>query len=389
MKVSISILGRFHFFDLAKQLEKKSHLKQLITSFPSFKVREWEVAQGRITSLFVIEVVRRLLSKTWFFNSKLNTKIKKVYGFVSSKLLKKNIDAFIFFAGNGFNSKIVMKLQLDNTICIADEGSAHILSQRKLLEDEYKMLGLEYITKQTQDLLEETLLEYKISDYITVPSSFVKRTFIEQGFDESNIFVNPYGVDLSQFKQIEKDDDVFRVIYCGRLSIQKGSHYLLEAIYGLNMDNFELWHVGGIDNEMKPYIEKFKSKKIVFKGAQRQEELYKFYSQGSVFILPSIQDGFGMVIFQAMACGLPVILSENTGAYDVITKDGEEGFVIPIRSVGAIQEKITYLYNNRNICKQMGERAKKKVSEGYTWDDYGDRYIDFLTNKIRKDKNDL
>ena len=384
MKVSISILGRFHFFDLAKQLEKKSHLKQLITSFPSFKVREWEVAQGRITSLFVIEVVRRLLSKTWFFNSKLNTKIKKVYGFVSSKLLKKNIDAFIFFAGNGFNSKIVMKLQLDNTICIADEGSAHILSQRKLLEDEYKMLGLEYITKQTQDLLEETLLEYKISDYITVPSSFVKRTFIEQGFDESNIFVNPYGVDLSQFKQIEKDDDVFRVIYCGRLSIQKGSHYLLEAIYGLNMDNFELWHVGGIDNEMKPYIEKFKSKKIVFKGAQRQEELYKFYSQGSVFILPSIQDGFGMVIFQAMACGLPVILSENTGAYDVITKDGEEGFVIPIRSVGAIQEKITYLYNNRNICKQMGERAKKKVSEGYTWDDYGDRYIEFLERVIAK-----
>ena len=91
------------------------------------------------------------------------------------------------------------------------------------------------------------------------------------------------------------------------------------------MDNFELWHVGVIDNEMKPYIEKFKSKKIVFKGTQRQEELYKFYSQGSVFILPSIQDGFGMVIFQAMACGLPVILSENTGAYDVITKDGEEG----------------------------------------------------------------
>jgi glycosyltransferase involved in cell wall biosynthesis len=384
MKVSISILGRFHFFDLAKQLEKKDHLKQLITSFPSFKVREWGVAQGRITSLFFIEAVRRFLSKTWFFNSKLNTEIKKVYGFASSKFLKKNIDAFIFFAGNGFNSKIVMKLQLENVICIADEGSAHILSQRKLLEDEYKILGLEYKTKQTQDLLEETLLEYKISDYITVPSSFVKRTFIEQGVDESNIFVNPYGVDLSQFKQIEKDDDVFRVIYCGRLSIQKGSHYLLEAIYDLNMDNFELWHIGEIDNEMKPYIEKFKSKKIVFKGAQPQEELYKFYSQGSVFILPSIQDGFGMVIFQAMACGLPVILSKNTGAYDVITKDGEEGFIIPIRSVGAIQEKITYLYDNIDICKKMGERAKKKVSEGYTWDDYGDRYIEFLERVIGK-----
>ena len=250
-------------------------------------------------------------------------------------------------------------------------------------------MGLEYKTQQSRDLLEETLLEYEVADYIMVPSSFAKRTFIEQGVDEKKVFVNPYGVDLSLFKQVKQDDDVFRVIYCGRLSIQKGSHYLLEAIYGLNLNNFELWHVGGIDIEMAPYIEKFKSKKIIFKGAQPQDELYKFYSQGNVFILPSIQDGFGMVIFQAMACGLPVILSENTGAYDVITKDGEEGFVIPIRSIGAIQEKVTYLYNNKLACKQMGEKAKKKVAAGYTWDDYGERYIKFLADKLRKDNIDI
>jgi glycosyltransferase involved in cell wall biosynthesis len=296
--------------------------------------------------------------------------------FRQNSLVKKLI--YIFFAGNGFNYKTVKELQKNNVLCIADEGSAHIVTQRKLLEDEYKKFGLEYKMKQTRDLLEETLREYKSSDYIVVPSSFAKRTFIEQGISENKIFVNPYGVDLSQFKQIKKEDEIFRVIYCGRLSIQKGSHYLLQAIDELELENFEFWHIGGVEDEMKQFIDKYKTNKIIFKGAMPQSELYKFYSQGNVFVLPSIQDGFGMVVFQAMACGLPVILSENTAAYDAVTKDGEEGFVIPIRSVDAIKEKIKYLYENQDICLKMGQKAKKKVLNGYSWDDYGNRYKQFL-----------
>ena len=93
-----------------------------------------------------------------------------------------------------------------------------------------------------------------------------------------------------------------------------------------------------------------------------------------------------MVIFQAMACGLPVILSENTGGYDAITKDGEEGFVIPIRDVEAIKEKIWYLYNNQDIAREMGQKAKIKVSNGFSWEDYGNRYIKNL-EEIYANKN--
>ena len=75
---------------------------------------------------------------------------------------------------------------------------------------------------------------------------------------------------------------------------------------------------------------------------------------------------------------MPVILSENTGAYDVVTKEGKEGFVIPIRSVDAIKEKIIFLYKNPKICKKMGEEAKKRVLNGFSWDDYGNRYVKFL-----------
>ena len=82
-----------------------------------------------------------------------------------------------------------------------------------------------------------------------------------------------------------------------------------------------------------------------------------------------------MVQLQAMACGLPLICSTNTGGDDLITKDGEEGFVIPIKNVEAIKEKILYLYNNQDIAKEMGQKAKKRMESGFTWEDYGNRYI--------------
>ena len=238
--------------------------------------------------------------------------------------------------------------------------------------------------KHAKEIVKETLLEYHLADYITVPSSFVKRSMNEAGINPEKIFVNPYGVDLSQFKQIPKQDNIFRVIFCGNLSIQKGSHYLLQSIYELNLEDFECWHIGKISSEMEVFIKKYRTKKMKYKGVQPQSELYKLYSQGSVFCMPSLQEGMAMVQLQAMACGLPLICTTNTGGDDLITADGKEGFVIPVKSVDSIKEKINYLYKNRSECREMGLKARQRVSKGFTWNDYGDRYTLFLESVINK-----
>ena len=97
-----------------------------------------------------------------------------------------------------------------------------------------------------------------------------------------------------------------------------------------------------------------------------QSELARYYQQASVFVLPSIQDGFGMVVYEAAACGLPVIVTENVGAS---IRDGLDGFVVPIRDVDALVRKMNYLYEHPMESAAMGQSALNYVQQ-FTWENY-------------------
>ena len=373
MKVNISVFGRFHAFDLAKQLNRAGILNKLITTYPEFKVKEWGIESDKIISEVSLEILNRLnqksnLNSNWF-NSYLKTKHAKN----SAKYLD-DCDIFIGWSNSSLETLIDAKKKGITTVL--ERGSSHYSYQQNILKEEYEKQGIKF--NPNYHSWQRELQEYKLTDYISIPSNFVKKTFIKHGVPEEKLLINPYGVDLTNFKQIPKEDNIFRIIYAGSGTLQKGYHYLLQAFYELDLPNCELWHLGAITEEIKPFLVKYKHSNLILKGHQSQNELYKFYSQGSVFVLPSIQDGFGMVVIQAMACGLPVILSENTAGHDVVKKNGEEGYVIPIQNVEAIKEKILNLYKNQNECEEMGQRAKKRVSNKFLWDNYGEIYFNNL-----------
>ncbi len=369
--INVSVVGRFHAFNLAQQLKKHKVLNKLITTYPKFKVKEWELNDNEIVSEIYLELLNRYRKKIPFFNDEvINTFVKKQHAKNSAKYLNE-CDIHVGWSGSSLETIIEAKKQ--GKIFILERGSSHYSYQMNILKEEYNKNGLEY--KQNFIMWQRELLEYELADYISIPSSFVKRTFLEYGVDEKKLLVNPYGVDLSEFKQIPKEDSVFRIIFAGGATLRKGYHYLLQAFFELNLPNAEVWHLGRVNNEIKPFLDKYKTDKWILKGHIPQKELYKYYSQGSVFILPSLEEGLAMVQAQAMACGLPLICTTNTGGEDFITKNGEEGFIIPIRDVEALKEKILCLYENQDICKEMGQKAKRRVSSGFTWDDYGDKMV--------------
>lgn len=373
MKVNIYVFGRFHAFDLAKQLSRFGHLNKLVSTYPYFIAKNWGIKRNKFYSRFIFEIIRRASSITKF---KWITELENIliYIFSSTNILfKRGATIHIGWSSSSYQLFKRLRKKQEN-ILILERGSAHQSFQNEILFEEHNLF------KTTFDFNFEAtrneLIEYEISDYIVVPSNFVKKTFLEKGINPEKIFVNPYGVNLADFKRVEIKKDKFRIIFVGLASIQKGFHYLIEAMELLKNNNIELWHVGNISNEIKNFD--YIKPNIRYLGSKPQNELFKYYNNCDIFVLPSIQDGFGMVILQAMACGLPVICSTNTGIENVLTKNGEEGFIIPIRDPNAIVERVLELYNDKELRTKMGNKALKKVQNGFSWDDYGSRYIDFL-----------
>ncbi len=394
MKVTIQVGGRFHAFDLAFQLEKRGFLHKLITSYPKFETVKYGIPRGKIESILVKEILQRGWKKIPGFLKSLYDP-SPIINDIFDKLARRKIDKTDIFVG--WTTKSLYSLRKAKSLGAAgviEHGSAHSRFQKEIVEEEYAKYGINKKKNHPKNV-DKAELEFEEADYISIPSLFAKRTFLEMGIPEDKLIHIPYGVDLSQFKQISKKDDVFRVVFVGGMTLQKGVHYLLRAFTELGLPNSELILLGSETPEIEPFFKKYGvisalepgkgDGRIRFLGHKKQDSLYEYYSQGSVFILPSIHDGFGMVMTQAMASGLPVIATENTGGPDII-ENGKQGFIIPIRDTESLKGKISYLYENRDICREMGQLAKKKVSSGFTWDDYGDRIIKAYEGILSKNK---
>jgi glycosyltransferase involved in cell wall biosynthesis len=285
---------------------------------------------------------------------------------------KKLDNCDIFVGWSSFSLHTLCEAKARGVVTIIERGSSHIAYQYQILQEEYERFGIEYYLEPR--ILEKELQEYVEADFISIPSLFVKRTFLERGIPKDKLIHIPYGVDLHSFRQVSKEDNVFRVIFAGAMTLQKGVHYLLQAFAELNLPNAELWLLGSLTPEIKPFFERYAGH-YRYLGHIPQVELYQYYSQGSVFVIFSIQEGLAMVQTEAMACGLPVICTTNTGGEDII-RNGIDGYILPIRDVEGLKEKLIYLYENPNICCEMGQSAKKRVGSGFTWDDYGTRIIE-------------
>jgi glycosyltransferase involved in cell wall biosynthesis len=383
MKVTTSCYGRFWVFDQARQLHKHGVLHQLINDYPKFMTRRWGIPDEKVTSLLANGIYGKMIikSRNWFNPSIQSFLTKSVHYQFSSRVpsyLSENTDIFIGLSS--FSLETIQKANKNGMKTIVDHGSLHQRVERELLIEENKRWGLPLNRRLPPEwIIEKEDHEFHIADRVMVLSQVAKKTMLQSGIPEEKIFVNQLGVNLTEFFPGKKQDRVFRIIQCGGIHQRKGVQYLLKAFTELNLKNAELWFIGGglETSSLRPMIRQYTADNIFFKGSYPQRELRRLYAQGSVFVLASIADGFGMVVPQAMACELPVIVTENVGAADIVTS-GKTGFVIPIRDVETLKQKILFMYENQEICREMGIAACQSITNGQTWDEYGVRLVDFL-----------
>jgi glycosyltransferase involved in cell wall biosynthesis len=289
----------------------------------------------------------------------------------ASRHILEQSDIFVGLSGGALYS--LRRARRMGVKTVLERGSTHMLYQQRILAEEYARFGVKKTVVHPK-VVERELREYQEADFISVPSQFVKGTFLQQGVPEEKLIQTPYGVNLTHFYPIPKQDKIFRIIHCGALSLRKGLPYLLQAFCELRLKGAELWLIGSLADEVKPFLSRFGSPAVKLKGQFPEHDLYKYLSQGSVFCLASIEEGLAMVQPMAMACGLPVICTTNTGGADIV-REGRDGYIVRIRDVEALKEKILYCYENPNACAAMGESARKRVQTGFTWSDYGEKMI--------------
>jgi glycosyltransferase involved in cell wall biosynthesis len=374
VKITISVLGRFHLFYLTKELQDHKFLGRLITSYPKFEAAKYGIDPENIKSLLIHEIHNRFWRKIGIFTgSMINPQymIFELFDHHASRHIGHHSDIFVGLSGASLYS--LRRARQMGMKTILERGSTHMLYQRTILEEEYARFGMRKTAVHPQ-VVERELREYQEADFISIPSQFVKGTFLQHGILEEKLIQIPYGVNLTHFYPIPKKDNIFRIIHCANLSLRKGVPYLLQAFSELKLKDAELWLIGSVTDEIRPFLSRFASPSIKLKGEFPETELYKYMSQGSVFCLASIEEGLAMVQPMAMACGLPVICTTNTGGADIV-REGQDGFVVPIRDVQAIKEKILYFYENPEACKAMGESARMKVQAGFSWSDHGHKMI--------------
>lgn len=119
---------------------------------------------------------------------------------------------------------------------------------------------------------------------------------------------------------------------------------------------------------------------VIFRGQAGRKEVLEEMGRSDVLVLPSLFEGFGLVILEAMAAGLPVITTTNTGGPDVI-EDGKEGFIVPAGNVEALREKMSYFIQNPEQAFKMGQAAHQKARQ-YTWEKYGSLYAKIVEEVV-------
>ena len=216
---------------------------------------------------------------------------------------------------------------------------------------------------------ERFLEEYDLATLVVVLSEKAAESFRAANFSDEKLFYLPRGVDVDRFKPGTRPP-IFRAIFSGALIERKGVHHLLEAWHGLNLPNAELWLLGSVHEEAKPHLKKFGRDNVRVLGFKRDPENY--LNQGSIYVFPSRLEGSAKTIYEAAACGLPMITTREAG--DVV-RDGVEGIIVQPGDVDAIAAAIEHLYRHPEIVESMGAAARQRAVENFTWDHYRTRLL--------------
>jgi len=361
--------GKFHYFDLANALNKNNQLSKIITGYPLFKIKKFNIPNHLIKSSSLYQILYRFFLKIGFrsqhfylnqiiWNNFLNLdKIASRY--------ENGSDIFLSLSGAGLDTG--KRFRKAGKIYICERASSHIRFVSKILKIEYKKFKINF--ELDKRIVNREIKEYKAANIILVPSRFVQKTFESEGIFNTKIITFPSDNKIFYYKKKRNFyANNFKIIFVGGLTLRKGVHYLLDAFNNLKFQNKELHLVGSLSNDFKLFKNKLLSKNIFVHGHKSHAKINDLLNNSNVFVMPSLEEGAAISVAQAMNTGLPVIVTENTGWKENVQKY-KTGYVVKPMNASSIQNKLQYLNDNRSKLEFFSKNALK-FSKNRSWDNY-------------------
>jgi glycosyltransferase involved in cell wall biosynthesis len=228
--------------------------------------------------------------------------------------------------------------------------------------------------------------EAGMAETLIVASDFSRQTLIENGIDKRRIHVVPYGVDLGKFypapnRNRPAPGSPLKLLFVGQINQRKGIKYLLEALKLLPNSRVELTVCGRVIDDL--HLFRDVGDRVKVRGSVNFAELLKAFQSADLFVFPSLAEGFGHVLLEAMACGLPVLSTTRTAAPDLVT-ECEDGFVIEPRRADLIASRIEWCLEHRDELFDMGLRARRKA-EQFTWERFRERVANAIEQSLPRE----
>jgi alpha-maltose-1-phosphate synthase len=372
MSVAIATSGRFHVLDLARELDSLGADVRFYSYVTRRRAKEFGLP-GRchvalLPMLFPFVALERLLPKLL---PNLTERLLCWALDLAVIVRMRRCDVFICMSGMYLLAARFAKWRYGALIHL-HRSSRHILSQRDILAkfNESKQVS-SYIARRE-------LLGYALADHIIVPSGHVVESFSPWPEISSKLFLNPLGVDIDlfPFRNAPTPEQPPTILFVGQWCYRKGVDTLVEAVN--EMPEVRLIHVGAFADAPFPSDPRF-----IHWDHVPQGRLPEFYASAHVLVLPSREDGFGVVLSQALSSGLPVVCTDKTGGPDLVRLAGLSRlvWVVPPDDPSALSRAIA-----RAISAVTGSVELSPITQSERqmlgWRGYAERDLQFMRRMV-------
>ncbi len=367
VRVTISVPGAFQPAYLwGRWLQAHGRLERLVTPLPYARVGGFGVERPRVRTCAPLGVWNYVVQRRgplWLRRANQWLVSLAFDAFAASALGRCDVV-------NGWCSTSLLTLRAARRRglpAVLQTGSAHIETQAELIAEERRRLGLPPAVTHPA-VIRRALAEYETADLIIVPSRFVRDTFVRRGVAAAKLAVVPETAMARTEPPPERTQRVRpRILFVGQVDARKGIAYLIDAFRLLD-GQATLRLVGPVDRRLLGRLSSLPDG-VELVGPRSGEGLAAEFRDADMFVLPSVEDGFGLVTVEAMAAGLPVIVSDHAGSADLID-DGTNGFVVPARDARALAARLEALVRDPRLRARMGDAARATAS-ARTWEAYG------------------